>query len=611
MAKKVYGKSFPDLFSEWQNSIETASETTSWQIDGERLTEHGWDVTFPVLVKDKLYYIREYPKKSGALSFFNFAEIIERDLPTRKEKVVVSSTSWFVGGLEEIGGKLYYAEMELKKGYANSEGFGLDAILHEKNLAQGEDRVLFEDEMRNFTVLADGRIVYVKDKEHGFGSQLWTWSAGEGKRMLADFDLLICEILTLKDEKVAIVARPDWENWNIYLLSLNTKELKRIVETPFAEANISAAGKRLFFSANYEGKYSIYTYDLEEERFARLTFSGFASFPVFDERVNDLYFVGLTSSGFDLYRKKIERFDEFIMKDYQRSIQPAFPEIQAKKGGRLDYIKTLWPKIHMPYPTKDGAGIYLVGQDAIGENMYSFDFRYEKEEPEFILSCLTYRLKPSILSFDWKEEDEASFYWWYPLRSKISSPLSAWVVLGGREFERFKRKEVNPFLSFFLNFPKTKIGILADYSLERKKELGSTIDREAISSELFLSRYIKDSQVDLGLNGLCDPDNPDPKSLKIRGYDELKSNKWLAASLEYSRPLLKIRKGIWNPNLFFEDLCLSLFTDAGFSEKKTQLSGGIELKQEIGAFLLGNSVSTLGLTYNKEGETTAYLQLNF
>lgn len=126
-----------------------------------------------------------------------------------------------------------------------------------------------------------------------------------------------------------------------------------------------------------------------------------------------------------------------------------------------------------------------------------------------------------------------------------------------------------------------------------------------------MSRYIKDSQLSLGLIGVYDLDNPDPEELQIRGYDELKSNKWLAVSLEYSRPLLKIRKGIWNPNLFFEDLCLSLFTDAAFSEEETHFSGGVELQQETGAFFWVKFAPTLGLAYNKEGETTVYLQVNF
>ncbi|MDI6794380.1 MAG: hypothetical protein QME81_16200 [bacterium] len=83
------------------------------------------------------------------------------------------------------------------------------------------------------------------------------------------------------------------------------------------------------------------------------------------------------------------------------------------------------------------------------------------------------------------------------------------------------------------------------------------------------------------------------------------------STLEYSRPLLKIRKGLWNPNLFFEDLCLALFTDAAFSEEETQLSGGIELQQETGAFFGLKFAPALGLAYNKEGETTVYLQVNF
>lgn len=607
LAKKVYGKSFPRLFSEWQNSL----DATSWQIDGERLTRRGWMVSSPILQEGKLYYICNYPKKSGAFSIFDFTEVMERDLSTQQEKVVISSTSGFVGGLKKMGDKLYYAEIEQKKGYANNiqSGFGFYAILQEKNLVSGNSQVLFEDEIRNFAVLPEGRIIYARDKDHGFGSELWVWSAAKGKRLLADFNLIISEILALGEGRLAVVAKPDWKNSNIYLLDLNTKELKPVAKTPFAETGISISGKRLFFSANYEGEYRIYAYDLVGEGFSQLTTSGLASFPVFDEMSHHLYFVGLSSWGFDLYRKRIKGFEEFLIKDYPESIPPAFPEISAQKGGWRDYIKTLRPRVHSPYLTKDGVGIYIAGQDAIAENSYSFDYWYEKEGPRFAFSYFSLRFKPSTLSFNWEEKEEVELHWRYPLRSKISSPLSVWVGVGGRKFDRFQRKEINPSLSFFLNFPKTKMVISADYFLEREKELGSTIDREAIKAGAWLGQYLKDSQIALRLSGVYDPDNPEATKFKIRGYDKLEGKKGLTASLEYSRPLLKIRKGIWNPNLFFEDLCLSLFAEAAFLEEKTPSSGGVELKQEAGAsFGVVRFAPTLGLAYNKERETTVYLQ---
>jgi hypothetical protein len=42
-------------------------------------------------------------------------------------------------------------------------------------------------------------------------------------------------------------------------------------------------------------------------------------------------------------------------------------------------------------------------------------------------------------------------------------------------------------------------------------------------------------------------------------------------TLEYSLPLLKIRKGLWNPNIYFEDLYCTFFTEGSY---KNSLFGG-------------------------------------
>ena len=604
-AKKTFGKSFPQLWAQWQDSI----DASLWKIDGEQLTKNGWRVGSPILSGQKIYYIRSYPKKTGAFERFYFEEIVERDMDTGQERVVVSSTSEIIGGLDQAGDKLYYALMEAKKGYANSAqlGFGTYAILHERDLVEGKDRIVFGDEMRDFALLKEGRIVYAKDKAHSFGSELWIRQNGK-KELLASLDYLVSEIISLREGRVALVARPDWQNWNIYLLDLSTKELRPIAETPFGELAISNTGGRLFFSANYEGEYAIYAYDLEGENFSKLTRTGFATSPLFDRENNDLYFVGLTSAGFDLYRKRVEEFDEFLVMDYPKSQAPLFPELKAEKGGRLDHLKTLLPKVHLVYPTKGAAGVLLAGQDATGENSYWVDFCQEEGDQEGSFSWTSTHFAPSILSFDYKLEEEMGLSWMYPLRIRLSSPLSVLAGLGAREFDEFERKEVTPSLSFFLNFPKTEIAVRAEYLLERKS-LGSIMDREGVKAEAYLSRYLKDSQIGLRLSGINDPRESGERETNIRGYDEsIKGDRLAVVSLEYSRPLLKIRKGLWNPNLFFEDLCLTLFTEAAFSEGETQFSGGVELKQEAGAFFsFFHFVPTMGISFNKEEEVMVYL----
>ncbi len=89
-AKQVYGKSFPQLWKEWQEY--ESSRSKNFHMEGERLTHHGWRVNDLVLLNDKLYYTRAYMRKVGAFNGHSFAKIVERDIQTGKEKTLVSTT---------------------------------------------------------------------------------------------------------------------------------------------------------------------------------------------------------------------------------------------------------------------------------------------------------------------------------------------------------------------------------------------------------------------------------------------------------------------------------------------------------------------------------------
>ncbi|MFH1613257.1 MAG: hypothetical protein ABIB46_06030 [bacterium] len=163
--KKVYGKSFPQLFKEWQK--ETEKKAKDWQMEGEKITDTGWDISSPLVYQQKLYYIREYPKKTSAFRFFNFAEIVVRDIITQKEKVIVSTNSSFSMALKIKNGKLYYAIKELQKGYNSSPfaNFGFVSIIYEKDLLTGKEKVIFKEPIRSFAPLEDNKIIYTKDKK--------------------------------------------------------------------------------------------------------------------------------------------------------------------------------------------------------------------------------------------------------------------------------------------------------------------------------------------------------------------------------------------------------------------------------------------------------------
>jgi hypothetical protein len=117
------------------------------------------------------------------------------------------------------------------------------------------------------------------------------------------------------------------------------------------------------------------------------------------------------------------------------------------------------------------------------------------------------------------------------------------------------------------------------------------------------------------LNLAYDPDAaPDDAFYPLRGYDhELAANKGATLRNSLYFPMLKIREGLWTPQLYLEDINLGLFYDMAIPQEDNkaleQYSYGVELIAEIGAFFMGMTSAGLRLSKTKEGDTAVDLIL--
>ncbi|MDI6703452.1 MAG: hypothetical protein QME40_02100, partial [bacterium] len=590
-ANSVYGSSIKKLFSEWRRyEKENAME---WRTEGERLTRHGWEIAYPILNQGKLYYVREYARKTGAYTYFNFCEIVARNLSSGAERVIVSLTSNIHTPLRIEGKKLYYGVFEIERGYKSSPflGFGIVSSIYEKDLKTGGKRVLFKDEVRSFSPISSDEILYAKDTKNGFGSSVFLYSKKENKkRLLFTTSYLISEILPTR-EGIFAVARKNWENWGIYRLEIEEGILTPVIDTPFNEANISFDGDKLYFVANYERNYRIYAYDLKEKRLFRLTENGYADYPIVDSKGNRLYFVGLTSEGFDIFCKGLD-LKGVAIPEYEKSKIPTFFTLKAQEVGYAENLKTLLPKVHIPFPV----GIFLMGGDAVGENQYILmpylDVNSTKDQDVrlgLVAIMSSNFFKPSIFYLGFANDESLNIGWKYPLLMRLAPGLSNLTVSleAGRQ-DKFKEKYITPGIGIGLRFPRWDANLLTRYYV------GSETAGLRISSSL--RRYISNSHLKL----LADYDYQKkitPRTSNI-SVDNL-------LTLEYSLPLFKIRRGSWNPNIYFEDLSCLFFAEGSFED--SHYGVGVELKQEVSLFL-GNIKFPihLGCGINKDGKGTVY-----
>ncbi|MDI6840318.1 MAG: hypothetical protein QMD71_05670 [bacterium] len=619
-ARITYGKDLPSLFSAWKRYEE--KKYKDWKIDGDRVTKKGDFVKYLVNDGNKLYYVHTYPKKTDALKGFEFYKIVEFNIDTQKEQTLVSLTSPVSTPLRVKNNELYYTTYEFKKGYANASmmGFGIISLLHMNDLKTGKDKVIFSDAIRAFCVLEDGSILYSKDRQHKFGSELWLYRGGK-KEQLWVTDYLLGELIA-NSKYIVTSARTDYKNWDVYLLDLSSKRLTPIATTPWSESNIWLVGDTLLFTANYDKIYSIYGYDILDHKLYQLTQGGYATNGVFSN--DNLYFIGDTKAGFDIYKKKID-FVEYTPKKWLVSDRPDFSKnkLSISHGGYFDVLSTaLKPAVRIPFilPAdttfkKWSLGCILVGADATYENFYTVSFGYDPiEETPFLSSFLrSLFLSPISIDMEYRSKITAGLGITYPLFMSLSPGLSSLsLYLRGKAFkEDFSRKELKPGLVIEFTFPYTDVFVGVESSVERGK-FGSNIERTAYSVEAGIRNYIKGGELRISAKGYSDKENPDPIGIKIRGYDQLYTKTGSSLTLEYAHPILKIRKGLWNPNLFFEDLCAAIFTDVAFAiDGEYNLSCGMELKLETGTMLgLIKAAPKLGIATNKTGNIKFYIGID-
>jgi hypothetical protein len=589
-AKKVFGKTFPELWEDWRQ-YET-ERFKDFRYEGEQLTNQGWEIRNLALNGGKLYYQRSYPVKVDAFSTYSNVKLMERDLKTGLEKTIISTTSSFTSALRVKDNSIYYATYEIKSGYANASdlSYGYCALLHQYDLATRKDRVILEDEIRGFEVLAGGRILYSKQQKDGFGSELYRYDPKAGtKTLLLKSNYLIDEIVA-DDQRLIVGAKRDWETNSIYRLDLEKQEFTPLVHTPYVERWLSLSGDRLFFTANYQKVSSVYCFDFTTGKVSRMTENGWVGNSAYDEAANQLYFVQLSSYGLDLYQKAAE-FRDYQLPDVPATVPPVFTLDDSKitKGTYRDNLKTLAPKFWFPVIDTDQNkyGITITGGDAVMDfPEYSATITYNTKEEKVggkLMVPINFFLpfQSSLTYSDSDDERSTKLMMLYPLVKRLSPGLSQLDVGTYVNYtDDYDGAELQPFATIGFQYPKISLNFKVSAP---QSKLKNHEDRSGRYAELTVNQYLPDSEIRLAAEYINDPDNPNDDLFdEIRGYDDaLTAREGKLFTVEYSRPLFKIRNGLWNPNIYFEDVIGTLFNDHAIPENgERQSSWGLELHME-------------------------------
>ena len=618
-AKTVYGKNFPGLFSEWQRY--ERGRPINYQIFGERLTKKGWYISSVVYHNDKLYYAREIPIKLDGFRYKVFTYIMEFNLADKKEKIFTTLNSPLTTKMKLYGDNLYFCSAEIRRAenlYYN--GFGITSVLKRMNLANKKTEVLFKDDIRTFCVLSDSIILYVKVKDRDFGSEIWLYHPKMHKKIW-EGEFLINEIET-NGKWIVVSAGKRFENTDIYLLNLETKDFIPLLKTPWTEGNLFFIKEDLLgFIANYEGKQRIYRIDLNQpETIFCYTKTGFVnSFVVIDSMI---FCSSLNSEGFDIY-KIVARAEVYGLKEWKANLEPNFESqnFVIKNGNYLDIAKTILPSARLPlFLPMDSTfkkwlySAIFAGSDATNEHFYIMIIGYDQLNniPYFQTDFQSLFFNPLNMRLFYYYNDLLYLTFNYPLFYSLGQKIKRISSsLDFKSFDEYRRKEIKPEISITGGNPYTTFSLRFSIPFERRT-FRSSIDRTCFSGSAGLYHMLFNGELLIKLTGFSDTQNPDTPLISIRGYENIHSQNGIIFNTEYSHRLLNIRKGLWNPNIYFEDLFGTIFIDYAIDgEQKKYYSIGLELGIETkGCFGFIKIFPKTGIAINKNKKIKMFITIN-
>jgi hypothetical protein len=494
-------------------------------------------------------------------------------------------------------------------------------------------RRLLKEPFRTFEVLADGAILTAVDREDAFGSVIRLHDpAGGTSEALLVTDLLVSDIVA-DAGNVFVAARADWNNARVYRVSIPgwtgrgeclsgvnpaAIRLEQLHDTPFQEAELCLAEGRLFYSATYGAKCTLYEYEIDSGVVYRSVSSDFARSPAWDEENRTLYYIGLNAEGEDLYREKASSREIAVpgvatmtgipAADARASGVPTAAELEipdavVRRGGYWDNLATLRPRAFFPvelsfyYPPLDfqvGAGI--AGTSALGDFQYVvlgyYDSLFRQSEVE--ASLWTTVLAPLIMTFELEAAADSMSAQLVELALTLELPLYrrlgkgfSYFALGTTGILGQQSPTLEPYT--VLGFQGAASQALLTIAVQWQEDTYSPGYACLLLPGLDVSVVFLGAELSLqgsSFFDLLDDFWDFPRDWLPPGYESpLSGIRGGAVFATLSIPLLHLRGGLWNPGLYFGDVFIEPFLNAAFNDQELQLSygGTLHLEMKTGA----------------------------
>ncbi|MTI59661.1 MAG: hypothetical protein FH762_06670 [Firmicutes bacterium] len=569
-AKKIYGKTFPQLFEEWK--LSETNKYKDWKRTGTEIVKNklGGKIYGLNYANKKLYYFKLERINPGPLSYFQLYNLVEYNLENNKERVLKTFSESWNGIIQIANNKLYFSLLDKS---------GENAILHSYDLKTNKIQKILKDDFNDFAVLNDETIIYAKKNKDKFGSEIWRCS-NKNKEKIGITAELITEIKSYKD-KLIVVSKENVDSYGIKYLNIDNLSLETIIDTPYPETNINLIGDKLYYNSNYQGFTTTYQYDLYKKKLVEFTDgnNSIRGIQALDYKDN-LYFTSISAEEINLYKTPLnyEPIPIPEMENVRSDINLADLDIEIKEGNGLSKSLTYLFKPNIRFFPS-----LLAGEDALGLNAYSID--YSDDGLDYYFS--SQMLLPFTLSHATPDDDDEE----KETKLDVFLPLSSNVIL---DYNTNFSEDAIPGIRLFLPSVRQNLALY----------LQTNVNSDGVNSELNYSYLFDNSSIIFKGSNFEDFE----KDANIRGFDFDDFDNGYQASIEYLYKLAEIKKGLWNPNIFIGDMYASVFVDYlnDTDLNNDEIAYGYELSFELGMAHQIHFVPMVGVAVSDD-DTEEYL----
>ncbi|MCD6578162.1 hypothetical protein J7L48_01660, partial [bacterium] len=322
---------------------------------------------------------------------------------------------------------------------------------------------------------------------------------------------------------------------------------------------------KIIFMSNKDNEHHLYYYDLQTGEVFQISKGIYQ-----DEGViykNNLYYVGLNSNGFDIYEKENDTKLTVNFQNRTNKIQflsnnntENFME-RENLNNLQTHLLGLFPKIRFPFYLPDSDrmfyGLYFMGENTLSSINYDLLFTHE-DKTEIELNLYTKIFKP-IYTYLYSTENKLIQEFAMGLPFYFYSPNTNYALYFSCDFENYVDSSG---FGGTLNFFAEKLFFTYNIYLNSSKSYESVTFSDTSSDYHITFNYSTQDYIV-------------ENNLFYHYYDKFFANiflkyryssislikdsyKYLIGRLEIGKRLFKFHKGLWNPNIYFQDLFIKI-----------------------------------------------------